>query len=293
MQGWRKGMEDAHIAIPNLEDDVSLFAIFDGHGGTHPHQRLGQQVALYAEETLPRILKASPTLKAKNYKQALVDAFLEIDKQLATPEGKKELQKISAKIPASTSLLSQGDYEDIGEHTGCTACAVLVTKTEIYIANAGDSRCVLAKNGIAINMSEDHKPELELEKKRIEKAGGYVEDNRVNGVLNLSRSLGDLEYKQNKKLKAEEQMVTAFPEVRVEKISNECDFLIVACDGIWDCLSSQEAVNFILDKTEGQPKISKAIEEMMDFILPKEINEKNGLGCDNMSCIVAFFKKIK
>lgn len=170
---------------------------------------------------------------------------------------------------------------------------MLITKTEIYIANAGDSRCVLSKNGIAINMSEDHKPELEAEKTRIEKAGGYVEDNRVNGVLNLSRSLGDLEYKQNKKFKLEEQMVTALPDVKVEKISNECDFLILACDGIWDCFTSREAVNYVLDKTEEQPKISKVIEDMLDFNLPNDVNERNGLGCDNMTCIVIFFKKLK
>jgi len=250
-------------------------------------------VAVYAEENLPKALKESPAFKSKNYKQALINAFLEIDRQLGTPEGKKELQKINARSPPSNPHFPQGNADDIAEHAGCTACAVLITKTEIYIANAGDSRCVLSKNGIAINMSEDHKPELESEKSRVEKAGGYVEDNRVNGVLNLSRSLGDLEYKRNKKLKPEEQMVTAVPEVKVEKISNECDFLLLACDGIWDCLSSQEAVNFIISKREAQPKISKAIEDMMDYILPNDINEKNGLGCDNMTCIAIFFKKIK
>lgn len=72
-----------------------------------------------------------------------------------------------------------------------------ITKTEIYVANAGDSRAVLCKRGIAINFSVDHKPELEAEKKRIEKAKGYVEDNRVNGVLNLSRSFGDLDFKRD------------------------------------------------------------------------------------------------
>jgi serine/threonine protein phosphatase PrpC len=250
-------------------------------------------VALFAEENLPKLIKESPAFKTKNYKQALINSFLDIDKLLDTPRGKKELQKINARIPASTSMSLQGNSEEIGEHAGCTACVVLITKTEIYIANAGDSRCVLSKNGIAINMSEDHKPELGLEKIRIEKAGGYVEDNRINGVLNLSRSLGDLEYKQNKKLKPEEQMVIAVPDVKVEKISNECDFLLLACDGIWDCFSSQEAVNFIIAKREGQPVISKTIEDMMDYILPNEINEKNGLGCDNMTCIAIFFKKIK
>jgi len=78
----------------------------------------------------------------------------------------------------------------------------MITDSEIIVANAGDSRAVLAyKDGdkiVAKELSMDHKPELPEEKARIEKAGGYVEDNRVNGILNLSRSVGDLEYKMNK-----------------------------------------------------------------------------------------------
>ena len=72
---------------------------------------------------------------------------------------------------------------------------MLVTETEIIVANSGDSRAVLSKDGKALEMSQDHKPDNAEEKARIEKAGGFVEENRVKGVLNLSRSLGDLEYK--------------------------------------------------------------------------------------------------
>jgi protein phosphatase PTC2/3 len=121
---------------------------------------------------------------------------------------------------------------------GCTATVVLITKNEIYCANAGDSRTVLCKKGKAKDLSEDHKPDLPTEKYRIERANGYVEDKRVNGMLALSRALGDFEYKGNPLLKPHDQIVTAFPEVTVEKLTNDCDFLIVACDGIWDCMSS-------------------------------------------------------
>ena len=55
----------------------------------------------------------------------------------------------------------------------------------------GDSRCVLCRNGIALEMSMDHKPEDEHELNRIHKAGGKVTcEGRVNGGLNLSRALG-------------------------------------------------------------------------------------------------------
>ena len=65
----------------------------------------------------------------------------------------------------------------------------------LYVANAGDSRCVLSRRGEAVPLSFDHKPENEEERERIEKAGSVITDGRVDGNLNLSRSLGDLKYK--------------------------------------------------------------------------------------------------
>lgn len=91
--------------------------------------------------------------------------------------------------------------DDIAYAAGCTACSAIITQTEIIVGNSGDSRAVLAKKVgdkfQAIEMSIDHKPELPEERNRIERAGGFVEDNRVKGILNLSRSLGDLEYKSD------------------------------------------------------------------------------------------------
>jgi len=219
---------------------------------------------------LPTLLKSSAAFKEKNYKQALIDSFLGIDKLLESEEGRTELEAINKVITANNSQIPQ-EPSEIAKYVGCTACVALITKTEIYVANSGDSRCVLSKSGISINLSEDHKPDNELEKKRILKAEGFVEENRVNGAINLSRSLGDMEYKQNKKLKAEEQIITAYPDVRVEKISNEMEFLIIACDGIWDCMQSQVAVDYVKEQaTKLNPKqdkgfkCSKIVEEMFE-----------------------------
>lgn len=66
---------------------------------------------------------------------------------------------------------------------------------KLYVANAGDSRCVLARAGTAVPLSFDHKPDNEEEKLRIEKAGSTISEGRVDGNLNLSRALGDLRYK--------------------------------------------------------------------------------------------------
>ena len=77
---------------------------------------------------------------------------------------------------------------------------------ELFVANAGDSRCVLSRSGQAVAMTQDHKPNDAEEYARIQKAGGFVADGRVNGSLNLSRALGDLDYKQTKELGPEEQV---------------------------------------------------------------------------------------
>lgn len=70
-------------------------------------------------------------------------------------------------------------------------------------------------------------------------AGGFVAEGRINGSLNLSRALGDMEYKQSRDLGPHAQMVTAVPEVRHLPLEPGDEFLILACDGIWDVLSNQ------------------------------------------------------
>jgi serine/threonine protein phosphatase PrpC len=78
---------------------------------------------------------------------------------------------------------------------------VIISKTEIICANAGDTRSVLSKKGKSKDLSIDHKPDMPSEKRRIERASGFVEDSRVNGMLALSRAMGDFEYKGNPILK--------------------------------------------------------------------------------------------
>ena len=81
--------------------------------------------------------------------------------------------------------------EDFANDTGTTSCVILITPDKIWCANAGDSRGVLNKGGVAVALSEDHKPDNPDEVKRIEKANHMVEDSRVDGNLALSRAFGD------------------------------------------------------------------------------------------------------
>jgi serine/threonine protein phosphatase PrpC len=216
-------------------------------------------------------LKKLPSFKSGNYEQALKDIYLRIDEMLKTAYGKTKLQSYKKSTNDQNQMFGRGT-DDIAYAAGCTACSAIITPTEIIVGNSGDSRAVLARKGkvagkyTTVAMSEDHKPDLGTEKARIERAGGFVEDNRVKGVLNLSRSLGDLEYKTDPKLKPEEQMITAVPEIKKEKIDNAA-FLIIACDGIWDCLTSQEAVETFGSKLQTVDKCSKAIEDVFDNII--------------------------
>jgi protein phosphatase 2C family protein 2/3 len=168
----------------------------------------------------------------------LSEVFLGIDRMLLAEAGKKELVQISKKHGSMGSTGHHYDGGDVAVQAGCTCCVALITKTEVYVANAGDTRAVIASKGKAKDLSIDHKPDLPSEKRRVQRAGGFVEEGRVNGIIAISRAIGDWEYK-NPQFKPEDNMVSAVPEIMVEPLRPDHDFMIIACDGIWDCLTSQ------------------------------------------------------
>ena len=305
MQGWRKRMEDSHITDLDLgpSNNTQIFGVFDGHGGSE----VAKYVAAHFTEEF---------LKNKNYlrndiKKALEENYQKMDKLMLEKEGSEELlaeyqkskeeaAKIkennkSSQIEMLRQVIDPKEQPDakISMFTGCTANVVVIQDKKIFFANAGDSRSVLCKRDQAIPMSVDHKPSIPAELKRIEKAGGWVSDGRVLGNLNLSRGLGDSEYKVDKKLKPEEQILSNFPDIKIENFSKDIDFIVIACDGIWDCKTNQEVCDFFIDKFNKEPdgKISKYIEELYDEILAPDVYTDTGVGCDNMSCIVVQFKK--
>ena len=123
---------------------------------------------------------------------------------------------------------------------------VLIKESTVYVANAGDSRCVMAVGGKAMPLSVDHKPTLASERARIQKAGSKITaEGRIDGNLNLSRSIGDLRYKRNANLDPRDHPVTAFPDVKAAALTPKVDFLVIGCDGIWENKSSQQIIDFI------------------------------------------------
>jgi serine/threonine protein phosphatase PrpC len=120
------------------------------------------------------------------------------------------------------------------DHSGCTAIGCLVTPDNIICANAGDSRSILIRSGLAVEMSEDHKPDNAGEKTRIFAAGGTVSAHRVNGDLAVSRALGDFVYKHRTDLRAEEQQVSAEPEFKtVTRTPDDQVRKITRAEGGW------------------------------------------------------------
>lgn len=261
-------MEDAHAAVLDLQalsedgkeitaadiqSRLSFFGVYDGHGG--------DKVAQFAGENIHQIIAKQDAFKKGDIEQALKDGFLATDR----------------------AILNDPRYEE--EVSGCTASVAILSAKQIFVGNAGDSRSVLGVKGRAKPLSFDHKPQNEGEKARITAAGGFVDFGRVNGNLALSRAIGDFEFKKSAELAPEQQIVTAFPDVTVHDISDDDEFLVVACDGIWDCQSSQAVVEFVRRGIAAKQELSKICENMMDNCIASN-SETGGVGCDNMTMIV-------
>lgn len=114
----------------------------------------------------------------------------------------------------------------------------------------------------------------------------------MNGILALSRALGDFEYKNNTALKPRDQAVTAQPDVKVFQISTDTEFLLLACDGVWDVKESQEGVTFFHNKVyKHHPKptmkqLEQGMEALLDDCCAKDLASSEGLGCDNITAII-------
>mmetsp|Transcript_27925 Transcript_27925/g.61107 ORF Transcript_27925/g.61107 Transcript_27925/m.61107 type:complete len:362 (-) Transcript_27925:1228-2313(-) len=327
MQGWRRSMEDAHVAACDLPQGWSLFAVFDGHGGT--------EVSKFCARYLPKEIVDLAAYRQGDMTTAMVEVFHKMDDMLRTPQFYEEVKKLRNKqdiqeeeedeVPEEGAaggqdmaradlfhklltlkrLMDNGGQNAVEEENpvcrlpehdiqaGCTAVVCALSEKHIVVANAGDSRAVLCRAGEAIALSADHKPNQDRERNRIVAAGGVVTDMhgqfRVNGNLNLSRAIGDLKYKSIKNLPAKDQIITAEPDVITHERSAEDEFVVLACDGVWDCMTNQQCVDFCRKRLTPGRKSSEVVEELLDFCLAKDPKEAQGIGCDNMTCIIVQF----
>lgn len=265
MQGKRYSMEDTHSHVLGFDGNPNhdFFAIYDGHGGT--------QTAMYAQAHLHEYIARS----------------------LNEPTSNSIEQKLTQAVEQFDQDLSQKNVKD-----GACAIAACILDKELYIINVGDSRAVLCSHGNAIDLSVDQKPDNPVERARIEQAGGTVRysggwktpiyynwnqpnsintqqelDNYKNYIhtkhkgetvewvdvwrvqgLAIARTLGDYAQKYYGK-----SQVIATPEITHHTIQPDDQFLILACDGVWDVLSSQEAVDIVknaLQENDNDPSIA-------------------------------------
>ena len=118
----------------------------------------------------------------------------------------------------------------------------------------------------------------------------------MDGNLNLTRSLGDLKYKHREHLKPEEQAITANPDTYSFPLDDDIDFIIMGCDGIWESKSNEEMVKWVYERLEQQKKDGKEdlraiVKELLHETCATDVTSSNGVGCDNMTCILIKFKK--
>jgi len=252
-------MEDDHILIdmPSASDHLFL-AVFDGHGGSGAAHYAAREMISHIERTNEWQEYVSG---GKNdvhvLGKALKQAFKDCDASLR---------------------VHQKPTSDV---SGCTANTAMITPNHIICANAGDSRCILARDQSVIEMSKDHKPSDKEENDRITKAGGLVQFKRVDGDLAVSRALGDFQYKTSDELPPEQQKVSCEPDIKiVDRDNSKDEALILACDGLWDVFSNGEAADELRAIfASGESSALKIAEEMIDLALEK--NSK-----DNISAVV-------
>jgi protein phosphatase PTC1 len=234
-----------------VETDNGYFAIFDGHAGTFAADWCGKKLHLLLEDTIrknpntpvPELLDQTFTavdqqlekLPLKNSGCTAVIAVLRWEDRV--PNAQSSTGSVLF-APAAVSAVKNAPDEKKPEATDTSAAdasgevhpaeAKLRSDASrqrvLYTANVGDARIVLCRNGRALRLSYDHKGSDENEGRRVASAGGLILNNRVNGVLAVTRALGDAYMKD---------LVTGHPYTTETVIQADQDeFLILACDGV-------------------------------------------------------------
>lgn len=246
-KGARPTLEDTDISIQNLfvYDDipVSFFAVYDGHGGVECSEFMKENLHNYIREQLIKHpLKLSFVNKALY--EAIREAFHACD------------------------LAFKAQHTREADTQGATAIVCLIIGDRIIACNLGDSKAVLCRNGRAVELSIDHKPELPEERQRIQENGGFVAFGRLCGRLAVSRSFGDFSFKANSDTNIGNLMESC-PDIKEVYINpQEDEFLLLACDGMFEAFTPQAVVTLIREKlarmqsTEQDP--SRVIREVVN-----------------------------
>jgi serine/threonine protein phosphatase PrpC len=204
---YRPTMEDEHVMVDEFGDVSSqaYFGLYDGHGG--------KDVAVYVAEHLHQQL-AMTMPNSHTMKDAFMDTYKIINEGIQT----------------TSSFNKQG----------CTSVSVFLSKQGqsrlLDVANAGDANAILCRAKEALILTKEHKGSSQAEAMRIQQRGGWVVNGKVAGVLSVTRAFGDVELKD---------FIDAEPHTTSVVLGPHDTHLIVACDGLWDVMTPQEAVDMI------------------------------------------------
>jgi len=335
LQGWKTQMEDYYFysidIVPNSDKNIDIFGIMDGHRGP--------EVAKYIATHFLNTLLSNPSFKEDNYSESLQETFLQIDKNLNTDQAKKELIKISEELKLSEEKevisikqlykpednLNEKDIKqikcikdilnpknlinyNIPSYSGSSGIVILVANNTIYIANAGDCRCIPINENYEVITDKSNKLNLinnDFEQTRIQDSLNFKEKKFYPEFLETTRGFGNFEYKQNKWLKPEDQAFSPQPEV-TEINYEECKYLIIGSHGVFDENKDMElydkynkdVASYFMEqiKKDNNKKFSNIIEEYLDSIVPKDKKDinLNKSYMDNMTCfLVELFKRPK
>ncbi|KAF8724320.1 hypothetical protein HU200_021349 [Digitaria exilis] len=226
--GPRRDMEDEHIRIDDLSAHLgsllmfsvpsAFYGVFDGHGGSDAAAYMKKHaMRLFFEDAEFPQASQEDEMFAECVEDSVRKAFLRADLALA-------------------------DDSVINRSSGTTALTALILGRRLLVANAGDCRAVLCRKGEAVEMSKDHRPTYDAERQRVIESGGYIEDGYLNGVLSVTRALGDWDMKLPQ---GSPSPLIAEPEIRWTTLTEDDEFLVIGCDGIWDVMSSEDAVSTV------------------------------------------------
>lgn len=284
MDGLQKTNQDSFISIANLgEPTVSVFGVYDGHGAC------GHLVSDFVRKELPRMLDRE-MLKTEAVQK-------EPDLKRVGRHAMATYERVNAALEADKSIDSS--------LSGTTAVTAIVLGGAgarwVVVANSGDSRAFLARHeGGTLKtkaLSIDQKPELEAERQRILKCGGRVEpllDEHGNALgphrvwlsnmmlpgLAMTRSIGDDI--------AATAGVCALPEIETHKLAPEDKFMVLASDGVWEFLSSNEVAE-IVERCHGDA--DKAAKEVC-AAAHREWKAEEMEVVDDITAVVVYFTKI-
>ncbi|KAL3505581.1 hypothetical protein ACH5RR_030963 [Cinchona calisaya] len=266
--GPRRSNEDEHICIDDLSKCLgslcgwplpsSFYAVFDGHGGSDAAAYVKNNAMKFFFEDVALPQKSDiDELFLEELESCHRRAFLEADQALAVESS-------------------------VGACCGTTAITALVLGRHLLIANAGDCRAVLCRKGVAVQLSQDHRPSSAVERKRVEDLGGVIEYGYLNGELSVTRALGDWYMKLPV---GSVSPLTAEPEVQHILLSEDDEFLIIGCDGIWDVMSNQDAVSLVRRELRHHGDPQQCARELVDHALHKDTS-------DNLTVIVVCFTSL-